>query len=87
MFFVYVLQSQKNQQYYIGHTNDLERRIEDHNWGKSRSTRNRGPFNLRYKEFQSTKPEAIKRERQIKRYKGEEAFKRLIKKNILDPVV
>ena len=86
MFFVYILQSQKDQKYYIGHTNDIGRRLIDHNRGKSKSVRNRGPFQLVYKEPFATRIAAIEREKQIKRYKGGEAFKRLIP-NTSDPIV
>jgi putative endonuclease len=36
--FVYILQSLKNGRYYIGSTNDIERRLVEHNSGKTRST-------------------------------------------------
>ncbi len=59
-------------------TSDLTERLIHHNSGANRSTRNRGPWRVVYKEILSTKREAWLRERQIKRYKGGEAFKRLI---------
>jgi putative endonuclease len=31
MFFIYILQSEKNGQYYVGHTDDPERRLNEHN--------------------------------------------------------
>lgn len=83
MFFVYVLQSQKDQKYYIGHTNNIDRRIQDHNRGKSRSIKNRGPFQLVRKEIFATRIDAIKREKQLKSYKGGDAFKKLIQDNTL----
>ena len=87
MFFVYVLQSQKDQKYYIGYTNNLDRRIRDHNRGKSRSVKNRGPFQLVLKEVFATRVDAIKREKQIKSYNGGDAFKKLIQENTSDPIV
>ena len=87
VFFDYVLQSQKDQKYYIGHTNNLERRIQDHNRGKSKSVKNRGPFQLVLKEVFAARVDAITRERQIKKYKGGDAFKKLIQENTFDPIV
>lgn len=59
-------------------------RFKQHEHGKTRLLKNRGPFDIiRVEEFAS-KGEAIKRERQIKRYKGGEAFKKLIAFNFGD---
>ena len=87
MFFVYVLQSLKDSKYYIGHTEDLKRRLEDHNRGKSQSVKTRGPFKIVYKEEYPVRLEAIRREGQIKKYKGGEAFKKLLQTNTFDPIV
>ncbi|MCK9244949.1 MAG: GIY-YIG nuclease family protein, partial [Candidatus Marinimicrobia bacterium] len=35
MYFVYILQSQKDQGFYIGFTSNLEKRIKEHNAGKT----------------------------------------------------
>ena len=86
MLWVYVIKSQMTGRFYIGHTNNLKRRLEDHNRGKSRSVRNRGPFDLVYQEEFQDRSSAIKREKEIKRYKGGNAFKNLISKNT-DPIV
>ncbi|HDZ76522.1 MAG TPA: GIY-YIG nuclease family protein [Candidatus Omnitrophica bacterium] len=78
MFYVYIVQSLKDKRYYIGHTKNLKKRIEEHSRGKSKAVRYRGPFELIYKEMYQTKNEAFYRERQIKSYKGGEAFKKLL---------
>lgn len=53
--------------FYTGWTNNLEKRIRDHNSGKgARYTRGRGPVELTYYEEFNTKEEAMKREWQIK---------------------
>lgn len=54
---------------YTGITNDLERRLEQHNgerWGGARYTRGRGPVELVYIEKYATRSEASKREYEIK---------------------
>ena len=77
MYSVYILQSQKNHSYYIGHAKDLDVRLKRHNGGKVTSTKSRRPWIVVYRESYNTKQEAYKRERQIKSYKGGEAFKKL----------
>ena len=79
-YYVYILQSQKDLRHYIGSTADIATRLAYHNEGKQRSTKNRIPFILIYLEELSTKEEALFREKQIKSYKGGQAFKKLIGK-------
>ena len=50
MFYIYILQSQKDKQFYTGYTNDLKKRLHEHNSGKVFSTKNRLPFSLVYYE-------------------------------------
>ena len=77
MFWVYVIQSLKTGRFYIGSTNNLVRRLEEHNRGKF-STKSGVPWKLVYKEKFKTRSEACKRELRIKSYKGGNAFKRLL---------
>lgn len=44
MFFVYILKSLKDNNLYIGRTNNIERRLKEHNSGKVSSTKSRIPF-------------------------------------------
>ncbi|KKW02929.1 MAG: hypothetical protein UY37_C0009G0003 [Candidatus Beckwithbacteria bacterium GW2011_GWC2_49_11] len=39
MYYVYVIKSYKNERHYIGHTNNLKRRIHEHNSGQSKYTK------------------------------------------------
>jgi putative endonuclease len=78
-YWVYILQSEKDGKYYIGMTSNPENRLTFHNMGLQRSTRHRIPFKMIYKEKQPDKTTAIKREQQIKRYKGGAAFKKLLR--------
>ena len=77
MHFVYILKNCEGK-YYIGCTNDLKRRIVEYNSGKSNYTKNKGPWELIYSENFKTSEEAYFREKQIKKYKGGNAFKKLI---------
>jgi putative endonuclease len=77
-YFVYVLQSQRDNKHYIGSTSDIKKRLEYHNAGLQRSTRLRIPFLLIYHEEFASKQEALRRERYIKSLKGGEGFRKLI---------
>ena len=45
-YFVYIIKSQKNGKLYTGFTTNLQKRIQEHNEGKSGYTRDRGPWEL-----------------------------------------
>jgi putative endonuclease len=80
-FYVYALVNPSNE-IYIGQTKDLERRIEQHNNpeinGTLHTKRHPGPWVLFYKEQCPTRSEAMKREKQLKSYKGREFLRSLI---------
>ena len=78
MYTVYILQSLKNNRYYIGHTSDLENRLLYHNSGKVRVTKGGLPWKLVKGEDYNTKSEAHRREFEIKGYKGGVKFKKLL---------
>ena len=67
MFYVYVLLSKKDNNIYFGSTNDLRRRLSEHNSGKSFSTKSRRPFELRYYESYFDESEARRREASLKK--------------------
>lgn len=69
----------KDGKFYIGSTHDVDARLNFHNSGLQRSTRHRVPFVLVYKEELESKEKALFREKQIKSYKGGEAFKKHLK--------
>ena len=68
MYFVYILLC-KDGSYYIGSSNDVERRFKDHLSGKGgRYTRSHKSQRVVYKEELATKSEALKREAQLKKW-------------------
>lgn len=77
-YFVYILQSLKDFKYYIGTTSNLNSRLDFHNKGLQRSTKSRIPFKIVYSEEHPNKKSALLREKQIKSYKGGNAFYKLI---------
>ena len=50
MNYTYVLKSQIIDKFYVGQTQDLKRRILEHNHGKNNYTRGKGPWELIYYE-------------------------------------
>lgn len=78
MYVVYILKSFKNGRYYVGHTNDIERRLKQHNNGFSVYTKKYIPWSLIYTEEFETRSLAIKRDLEIKKYKGGIKFKKLL---------
>ena len=44
MFYVYILQSQRDKSFYTGVTNDLRKRIRDHNSGQMRYSSTKSPY-------------------------------------------
>jgi len=78
MYYVYVLRIKKTGKHYIGQTENLAKRLEKHSRGETKSMKNRGEFEIVYVEKCSTRSAAMKREKEIKSYKGGEAFKRLL---------
>ena len=80
MYFVYVLQSSKDRKHYTGITNNLERRLNQHNRGNSStpSTKTRGPFSLIYSEKVANRMVAREREKYLKSGSGREFVKKLI---------
>lgn len=47
-YFVYILQSQKDNKFYTGYSSDVVKRLDEHNAGKVMSTKHRRPFKLVY---------------------------------------
>lgn len=78
MYYVYVLQSLTNKRLYTGSTNNLERRLSEHNNGQSKYTKSTVPFNLVYKEEFLTRSEACKRERFLKTSSGRDYLKEVL---------
>jgi len=82
MFYVYILQSEVTKRYYFGYTNDLNRRLQEHNSNKTQSLKNGGPFKIVHVESFEDSTSARRRELQIKSYKGGNAFRNLVNKQL-----
>jgi putative endonuclease len=82
MYSTYILWSEKLQKYYVGHTDNLSRRITEHNTGKSTYTKLGKPWSLAYHEEFTTKAEAMGREREIKHRKSRRYIESIINRAI-----
>ena len=80
LMFVYVLESLIDGSYYIGVTNNLNKRLSYHNEGKSNYTSKKMPWRLKYTEEYKNISEALRRERQLKGWKSHRAINKLINK-------
>jgi len=78
MHYVYILQTEYNNETYIGCTNDLKRRVVEHNSGQVQSTKHKIPFTLIHYEAFINQKDAFERERFLKTGWG----KRFIAKNL-----
>ena len=78
MYYVYILKSDKDKRRYTGFTEDIERRLNNHNNGLVKSTRNRLPLKLIYKEEYSNKADALKREKFFKSGQGRQYIKEVL---------
>jgi len=66
MYYLYILQNNKNSKYYIGVTNNIKRRLQEHNSGSVKSTAPYRPWTLKRIEEFSDINLAYQRERFIK---------------------
>lgn len=84
MFYVYIIKSKKDNLCYIGSTNDLKRRLTEHNKGLVCSTAPRRPFALVYYEAYRAEKDARLRESRLKDYKKAYAQLKMRIKNSLE---
>lgn len=81
-YYVYTLESLTDGKRYIGYTQDLRKRLEEHNSGKSIATAPRRPFRLVYYEACLERSDAIRRERYMKTTDG----RRFMSKRLRDHI-
>ena len=82
MFFTYVLRSKKDDKFYIGYTENLDKRILEHNSGKVKSTKYRIPFELVYYEACRNLEDALHREKYLKSTYGHRYLKNRMKNDV-----
>ena len=83
MRFVYTIYNKKADKIYIGETGDIEKRLREHNEkrGNHFTAKFAGKWELVYKEEFENKQESLKREKQLKSFKGREFVRKHIIKS------
>ncbi|PIV44982.1 MAG: excinuclease ABC subunit C [Candidatus Nealsonbacteria bacterium CG02_land_8_20_14_3_00_37_10] len=77
--YVYILQSTKNNDLYIGSTKDLKNRLQEHNRGLNFSTKPYRPWQLIHYEAYRNQKDAERREKYLKTNQGARLLKRMLK--------
>ena len=75
MYYIYVLRSDGDGNFYVGYTKNLKLRFEQHNKGVVESTKSRGPFKLVYYEACLDQDDAFRREKYLKSNFGKKYLK------------
>ncbi len=83
-YYVYVLQSLNDHNWYTGYTYNLKKRFKQHNDGKNISTKNRRPFKLIYYEGCLNEEDAKAREKYLKSGMGKRYIKNRLKRYLSD---
>ena len=81
MYYVYILRNNDTDRYYIGSTNNLDRRLKGHSKGLTRTTRVLKTLSLVHSEKFYNESDARLRERKLKSYKSKKYIKWLIDQN------
>jgi putative endonuclease len=77
-YFVYILYGKILERFYIGTTNNIERRLAQHNRPHKGYTNSGQPWVLLYSEQFASKKDALKRELYIKKKKSKEFIEKLV---------
>lgn len=75
VYFVYVLESTKDNSWYIGQTSDLKDRLKKHNSKQVLSTKSKSPYKLIYFEGYLHRADAMRREKYLKSGAGRKKLK------------
>ncbi len=77
-YYVYVLQSEKDNYFYVGYTKDIDNRIQQHNSGQVISTKSRRPLKIVYYEVCFNQQDATHREKVFKNIMGQKIYKKQV---------
>ncbi len=78
MFSTYIIQSESTGKYYIGSTQNIKKRLYQHNQGESQSTRYGRPWQLRYQKDFTSRSEAVRYEKYLKSLKKRSQLEKII---------
>ena len=78
-YYIYVLKSIQDNNFYVGYTENLKSRFEQHSKGQVLSTKDRRPLKLIYSEACLDKEDAMHREKYLKTYLGKQFLRNRLK--------
>ena len=76
--FVYAIKSEVDGRIYVGIAEDVSKRLQQHNYGMSKSTKGFRPWELLYQELCDDRVEARKREKYLKSGIGKQFLKSIV---------
>jgi len=79
MYFIYILKSELDNNFYVGYTHNIDKRLQNHENGNVPSTKNRRPLRLVYFEACLNQQDAIHREKYLKTSWGKRYIKNRLK--------
>jgi len=82
MYYTYVYYSLSDKRFYIGYTNNIERRMCEHRKGKVVSTSKRNDLKLVFYEAYFSEEDAKRRERYFKTTKGKKVLRQMLKESL-----
>jgi putative endonuclease len=82
-YYVYVLRSLADRQFYVGLTDNLPKRLLEHNSSRVSSTKQRIPFELLYWEGSLNRSDAAQREKYLKTAWGKRYLKRRLRRCLM----
>jgi putative endonuclease len=80
-YYVYILQSTKTAKFYIGQTQNLEKRFAEHNSGKSKYTSKDAPWNLVWLTILDSRKESYGLEQKLKGFKSRQRIIKYMEEN------
>jgi len=81
-YYTYILYNIENDKFYIGQTNNLVRRVKEHNSNKSIYTaKYQGKWRLVYYKIHDLRVESMKQEKDLKKQKNKNFYKKFVKNN------
>lgn len=78
-YYVYTLESKSQARLYVGFTDNLKKRLEEHNQGSNFSTKSFRPWRVIHYEAYMNKKDALRREKYLKTSQGARLLQRMLK--------
>ncbi|OIP57501.1 MAG: hypothetical protein AUK34_09955 [Ignavibacteria bacterium CG2_30_36_16] len=83
-YYTYIIESLTSFRWYFGHTNDIERRLTEHNSGQNKATKNKGPWKLIFLKQFDGKLEANRFEIKLKKLRNKKYIRNEYSEYFLD---